>query len=66
MMLISSRVSYYHDRLSVVRRRRPSGVIIGTFLNGWTDLIETWWVGTLAKTGRTFFSFFNFKPLCGQ
>ena len=28
----------------------------GTFLTGWTDWLETWWVGTLAKTGRTFFS----------
>ena len=58
LTFVSSRVSLSHSRLSVVgRRRRPSSVvIIGTFLNGWTDSLETWWVGTLTKTGRTLFS----------
>ena len=34
----------------------PSVVNIGTFLCGWTDSAKTWWVGTLTKTGRTYFS----------
>lgn len=49
---------------SFVRRPSSSVVNIGTFLNGWTDLTETWWMGTLAKTGQTFFSFFDFNPFC--
>ena len=72
--LFSSRVSLSNSHLSVVRRRRrPSSVVrrrpsvnSGTFLNGWTDWLETWSVGTLAKTGRTFFSFFRFNPLRGH
>ena len=45
---------------------RPSVVIIGTKLYGWTDSLETWWVGTLTKTGRTCLSFFNSMSLCGH
>jgi len=45
--------------------RRPSASVVvnvGTKRYGWTNLFETWLVGTLTKTGRTFFSFFNFNP----
>ena len=49
--LISSRVSFCRSRLSIVVVRHHD-----TFLSGWTDSLETWWVGTLAKTGWTHFS----------
>ena len=44
-------------RISVESLTRGYRVFIDRCINGWTDCLKlNWWVDTLAKTGRIFFS----------